>query len=37
MGDGGPDVGLWVLLLIVLVTAGAAAYTLLAATGLLGG
>ena len=37
MGDRGPDAGLWVLLLIALVTAAAAAYTLFTATGVLGG
>jgi len=37
MGNGGPDAGLWVLLLIGLVTATAAAYTLLTATGVIGG
>jgi len=36
MGDGGPDAELWVLLVIGLVTA-AAAYTLLTATGVIGG
>ncbi len=37
MGNGGPDAQLWVLLVIGLVTAAAAAYTLLTATGVLGG
>jgi len=37
MGDGGPDAGFWVLLGIGLVTAAAAAYTLLTATGMIGG
>jgi hypothetical protein len=37
MGDGGPDSELWVLLLIGLLTAAAAAYTLLRATGVIGG
>jgi hypothetical protein len=36
-GDGGRDAGLWVLIAIAVVTALAAAYTLLTATGILGG
>jgi hypothetical protein len=36
MGDGGPDAELVVLLLIALVTAVCAAYTILTATGVLG-
>jgi hypothetical protein len=36
MGDGGPDAELIVLLLIALVTAVCAAYTILTATGVLG-
>jgi hypothetical protein len=35
--DGGRDAGLWVLIAIAVVTALAAAYTLLTATGILGG
>jgi Ribonuclease R winged-helix domain len=35
--DGGPDAELWVLIAIAVVTALAAAYTLLTATGILGG
>ena len=37
MGEGGPNAGLVVLLVIAAVTAAAAAYTLLTATGVLGG
>jgi hypothetical protein len=37
MGDGGPDAGLVVLLLIALVTGVCASYILLTATGVLGG
>jgi hypothetical protein len=37
MGNGGPDAGLVILLLIALVTAVCAAYTLLSVTGVLGG
>ena len=37
MGEGGPDASLVVLLVIAAVTAAAAAYTLLTATGVLGG
>jgi hypothetical protein len=37
VGDGGPDAGLVVLLLIALVTGACAAYALLTATGVLGG
>jgi len=37
MGEGGPDAELWVLLVIGLVTAAAAAYTRLTATGVIGG
>jgi hypothetical protein len=37
VGDGGPDAGLVVLLLIALVTGTCAAYALLTATGVLGG
>jgi len=37
MGEGGPGAGLVVLLVIAAVTAAAAAYTLLTATGVLGG
>jgi hypothetical protein len=37
MGNGGPDAQLWVLLVIGLVTAAAVAYTLLTATGVIGG
>jgi hypothetical protein len=36
-GDDGRDAGLWVLIAIAVVTALAAAYTLLTATGILGG
>jgi hypothetical protein len=35
MGQGGPDAGLVVLLVIAAVTAAAAAYTLLTVTGVL--
>jgi hypothetical protein len=35
--SGRPDAELWILLLIAAVTALAAAYTLLTATGVLGG
>jgi hypothetical protein len=35
MGQGGPDAGLVVLLVIAAVTAAAAAYTLLSVTGVL--
>jgi hypothetical protein len=37
MDKGGPDAGLVVLLVITLVTAACAAYTLLTVTGVLGG
>ena len=37
MSDGGPDAELIILLLIALVTVVCAAYTLLSATGVLGG
>ena len=37
MSDGGPDADLIILLLIALVTVVCAAYTLLSATGVLGG
>ena len=37
MGEGGPDASLVVLLVIAVVTAAAATYTLLTATGMLGG
>ncbi len=36
MADGGRDAGFWVLLVIALVTAVCAAYTLLAVTGVFG-
>jgi hypothetical protein len=36
-GEGGRDTGFWVLVVIGLVTAVCAAYTLLSATGVLGG
>ena len=37
MGEGGPDAGLVVLLIIAVVTAACAAYALLTVTGLLNG